>query len=88
MCNGGSFCFHSTPLFKQELNASDLAPQEVNSIPSKPRTTKKSVDRDPSDPEEIHYATITFNTRNPKPVITTEDIQTDYAEIRPYSVKV
>ncbi|KAM3829280.1 sialic acid-binding Ig-like lectin 13 [Vipera latastei] len=72
----------------KELNASDLAAQEVNSIPSKPGTTKESVDRDPSDPEEIHYATITFNTRNPKPVITMEDIQTDYAEIRPYSVKV
>ncbi|KAK9394508.1 sialic acid-binding Ig-like lectin 11 [Crotalus adamanteus] len=68
-----------------EPSAPDLAAQEVSGMPSKQRSLKESVDRDPRDPEEIHYATLTFNKRNPKPDITAEDIQTDYAEIRPYN---
>ncbi|ETE63052.1 Sialic acid-binding Ig-like lectin 10 [Ophiophagus hannah] len=65
-----------------ELSITDHATQEVNGVPSKPRSTHESVDGDPRDPEEIHYATLTFNTPNPKPDITAEETQTDYAEIR------
>lgn len=78
--NGDRFSFHSTSLFKQKPNTLNLAAQEMNGVASKPRSTHESVD---GDPEEIHYATLTFNAPNPNPDIIAEDIQTDYAEICP-----
>ncbi|XP_058051926.1 uncharacterized protein LOC131204554 [Ahaetulla prasina] len=66
-------------------NTSNLATQEMNGISPKPRSTDESMDGDPEDSEEIHYASITFNAPDPKPDITAEDVPTDYAEIRPCS---
>ncbi|XP_070620731.1 sialic acid-binding Ig-like lectin 10 [Erythrolamprus reginae] len=72
-----------TSMNDKKRNTLDLTVQEVNGVPSKPRSTHESVDGDPGDPEEIHYASIIFNARNPKTDVTAEDTQTDYAEIRP-----
>ncbi|XP_070806113.1 sialic acid-binding Ig-like lectin 13 [Pituophis catenifer annectens] len=67
----------------EKPNTSDLAAQDVNGVPPKPRSTHESVDGDPGDPEEIHYATLSFKAPNPQPDITAEEVQTNYAEIRP-----
>ncbi|XP_063168292.1 sialic acid-binding Ig-like lectin 13 [Candoia aspera] len=72
---------NSSPIFENP-NALDLALRKMNRIPPKPESIEESADRNPRGSEEIHYASLTFSAPNPMPDATSEEIQTDYAEIR------
>ncbi|XP_025025934.1 sialic acid-binding Ig-like lectin 6, partial [Python bivittatus] len=63
----------------------DLAVWQMDRISLKPESAEESAGRNPRDPEELYYATLTFNAPNPIPDATSKEIQTDYAEIRRYN---
>nr|XP_060640360.1 sialic acid-binding Ig-like lectin 13 [Anolis sagrei ordinatus] len=62
---------------------SDQDPNPIdNDVTKEPEKAEESTDKVPSDPEDLHYASLTFIARQDIPDVIPEEIQTEYAEIK------
>ncbi|XP_042295764.1 sialic acid-binding Ig-like lectin 10 [Sceloporus undulatus] len=66
----------------QGFNTIDLNKEAGNYVPKEPEKAEESADIVSNDPEELHYASITFSVPNQMPEPTSEEPQTEYAEIK------